>query len=68
MREKFVDETCEKFLSLLEEHFVEANHGYLNMKELIEDTVLTFSSSQEIEPFSVNIDEMTESKITTRAG
>ena len=52
------------------DYFIEVHEGYLDIKQLLEDTVviLKTTKTKKIVPFTVSVDEITQEKIIIRYG
>ena len=65
-----LQEECRIYLKNYVNHFMEVHNGYLNIKTLLEDTVLHLSAGddKQIIPFNICIDGSIQDKIIIKYG
>ena len=62
-----LEETCQQFLIHLKDHYTQTFDGYLDIKQLLDDTVLISDPANQNE-FNIHVDESIPDKIIIRSG
>ena len=70
MSAALLEEDCDKVFKQWTDHYNDVHDGYLNIKDLLQDTVVRLETDEadRMTPFHVHIDETVANKITIRSG